>query len=605
MRYSLCVLLILTLATCGCSGHRALETNSAGDPDITGEIWLDDIRLSDVRDDIGLAERITVDAKFADFLDLDFDLRHVDGEFHSLKQKHGSGRDNITYNLTGTMNADRFVSVLGISTPVNVTWKRSVSRPKFSSGSDVVLGEQDSEDQKTETLDRSIAVSLSRKRQSPNFWTHLLVDGLSLRASMGEHQKLSPTKADTSTTLRGRLSYRYAPKKQGIRLFGNTELFLKPSSIRLNADAHDIHMLNYDIAAAAGDSTDSQVKTKRSDRYDKKLNADASIDFQFLDNLRTSHSVSVKRDLLPIKRVIANLNTGVETERRFSNSLSFNPKFGRWFAPQYSFSSSFTDDHGPQVRRPGDPAGIRSVRAQSSHDMRASFDIKKLLGAPSPPRGRAPRGRRESGDRGARDGAPGAIDARDRDSGAEGAEGERTAGEGAGEDRAGGEDDGADGESDGGAGADGSRGEEDGGRAGGATEEEPAGPGFRDFVQPVLTLLRNTDAIDARYSIKTSSRYDRITLAQLPGWSYRLGLSKGEGADDRGEEHTLSLDSGLKLTGQVRLKGSYKRTTGGRWYKNALSDSVTLTTESGSMSERTSCLLYAFFTLLIMMNRII
>jgi hypothetical protein len=98
-------------------------------------------------------------------------------------------------------------------------------------------------------------------------------------------------------------------------------------------------------------------------------------------------------------------------------------------------------------------------------------------------------------------------------------------------------------------------------------------------------MLRNTDAIDARYSIKTSSRYDRITWQQLPGWSYRLGLSSGEGADDRTEEHMLSLSSGLKLTSQVRLKGSYKRTTGGRWYKNALSDTVILMTETGSLSE--------------------
>ena len=42
--------------------------------------------------------------------------------------------------------------------------------------------------EKTETLDRSVAVSLSRKRQSPDFWTHLLVDGLSLRASAAEHE---------------------------------------------------------------------------------------------------------------------------------------------------------------------------------------------------------------------------------------------------------------------------------------------------------------------------------------------------------------------------------------------------------------------------------
>ena len=566
----------------------------AGGHDISGEIWLDDIRLSDVRKDIGWAERATIEAKFADFLDLDLDLRHVDGEFRSLKRERGSGQDNVTYNLTGTMNADRFVSALGVSTPVNVTWKRSVSRPKFSTGSDIVLDEKQSASEKTETLDRSIAVSLSRKRQSPDFWTHLLADGLSLRASLGKHEKASPTKADTSRTIRGRLSYRYSPEKKGIHLFRNTELFLKPSSIRFNVAAHLIQTRNYDISQDPDDPKKS-VQTKRSDRHDKKLNADANIDFQLLDNLRTSHSVAMKRDLEPINRVVYGLNTGIETERRYSNSLSFNPKFGRWFAPQYSFSSSFTDDHGPQVRRAGDPAGIRNVRAQSSHDVRASFDIKKLLGSPSSPRGRAPRGRRESGDRGARDGTPAASDARDRDSGAEGAGEERTAGEGAGEDGAVGEDDGEDGASgeDDGAdgasgeddGADGSRGEEEGGRAVGATEEEPAGRGFGDLVQPLLTLVRNTDAIDARYSIKMSSRYDRITWEQLPGWSYRLGLSKGEGADDRTEEHTLSLDSGLKLTSQVRVKGSYKRTTGGRWYRNALSDSVTLTTETGSMSE--------------------
>jgi hypothetical protein len=552
-----------------------VRNDVAGGHDISGEIWLDDIRLSDVRKDMGWAERATIEAKFADFLNLDLDLRHVDGEFRSLKRERGSGQDNVTYNLTGTMNADRFVSALGISTPVSFTWKRSVSRPKFSVGSDIVLDEKQSASEKTETLDRSIAVSLSRKRQSPDFWTHLLADGISLRASLGEHERASPTKADTSRTIRGRLSYRYSPKKQGIHLFRNTELFLKPSSFRMNVDAHLIQTRNYDISSLG-------VQTKRSDRHDKKLNADANIDFQLLDNLRTSHSVAMKRDLEPINRVAYGLNTGIETERRYSNSLSFNPKFGRWFAPQYSFSSSFTDDHGPQVRRPGDPAGIRSVRAQSSHDVRASFDIKKLLGSPSSPRGRAPRGRRESGDRGARDRTP---DARERDSGAEGAGEEQTAGEGAGADEAGGEEDGADGAGGGGAGADGSRGEEEGEGAGGATEEEPEGPRFRDFVQPVLTLIRNTDAIDARYSIKTSSRYDRITWQELPGWSYRLGLSKGEEADDRTEEHTLSLDSGLKLTSQVRLKGSYKRTTGGRWYKNALSDSVTLTTETGSMSE--------------------
>ncbi|MFH1689602.1 MAG: hypothetical protein ABIE42_05120 [Candidatus Eisenbacteria bacterium] len=567
-----------------------IRNEAAAASDITGEVWLDDIRLSEVRRDLGWAERATVEARFADFLDVDFDLRHVDGEFHSLKQLRGSGQDNITYNFTGTMNADRFVSALGVSTPVNVTWKRSVSRPKFSSGSDIVLDEEQSASEKTETLDRSIAVSLSRKRQSPDFWTHLLVDGLSLRASLAEHEKASPTKADTSRTLRGRLSYRYSPEKQGLRLFGNTELFLKPTSFRFNTDVHLIRTQNYDISAIG-------VKTQRSNNHDKKLNADAGIDFQFLENLRTSHSVAVKRDLEPINRVVYDLNAGVETERRYSNSLSFNPKFGRWFAPQYSFSSSFTDNHGPQVRRAGDPFGIRDVRAQNNQDIRASFDIKKLLGPASTPRSGTPRGRRETREGGDREEKPTETSG-DADEETAPRVDERTDAREAGRDSV---DENGDGDEpptapsgegnepptapsgEGGEPPAATRGE--GETSAEEGDEGALGPGFGDLIRPVLTLVRNTDAIEARYSIKTSSRYDRITAGQLPDWSYRLGLSSGEGADDRTEERTLSLDSGLKVTSQVRVKGSYKRTTGGRWYKNALSDSVTLTTETGSTSE--------------------
>jgi hypothetical protein len=540
---------------------------------ISGEVWLDDIRLSEVRKDLGWAERATVNAEFADFLDLDFDLRHVDSEFHSLKQQRGSGQDNITYNFTGTMNADRFVSGLGVSTPINVTWKRSVSQPKFSSGSDIVLDEEQSEAEKTETLDRSVAVSLSRKRQSPDFWTHFLMDGLSLRASMAMHERQSPTKADTSRTLRGRISYRYSPEKTGIRLFGNTQLYLKPTNFRVNADVHLIHTLNYDISATG-------VKNQRSDKHDKKLNADASIDFQFLDNLRTTHGVSVKRDLEPINRTVYNLNTGVETERRYSNSLSFNPKFGRWFAPQYSFSSSFTDNHGPQVRREGDPVGIRDVSGQNSHDVRASFDIKKLIGTGSAPRGGTSRGRRDTRS-GGRDRSGDPADP-DEASGEEGGEEDEppSRSDQRGDGREAGRDSSSEAGGDGGQppGTGGAGAQED-------IEQESSGPGLGDLVRPVLTLVRNTDAIEARYSIKNNSRYDRILHKHMPGWDYRLGLSNGAGADDRTEERTLTLDSGFKLTSDVRIKGSYKRTNGARWYKNTLSDTLSKTTETGSKAE--------------------
>lgn len=488
---------------------------------ISGEIWVDDIRLGDVRKDIGWAERATIDAKFADLMSVRFDLRHMDGDFHTLKQTRGSGQENVSYNLSGTLNSDRFVSGWGVACPVTGSWKKTVTKPRFSAGSDIVLDAEESDRKKTEVVDTNLGISLSRKRQSTNFWTHLLVDALSIRGSIAGHLRTSPSRADTSRTLRGRVSYKYSPEKQGIRVFRNTQIYLKPTSVRFNVDTHVIHTTSYDIATA-GENVGE--KTMRTNTYDKKLNADGAIDFQFLDNLRTSHAVSVRRDLGEARRPYINLNIGVETRRDYSNSLSFSPKFGRWMSPQYSFSSSYSDEHGPQVRRAGDPPGVRDIRGRNSQEVRAGFDLKKLLGKGTETK-RPPRRTRDG----------------DTD------EKEETK----------------------------------------QQEEDEEGPGLGALITPVADFLRKMDAIDVKYSLKRNSRFDRITHDELPGPAYRLGFSSGEGADDRTQERTLTLDSGVKLTNTVKMNGMHKRTISERWYKSTVSDSIDLWTRTRSMNEST------------------
>jgi hypothetical protein len=505
--------------------------NRSQDPtgnDVSGEIWVDDIRLSDVRKDIGLAERASLQVKMADLADASLDVRYVDGDFHSLKQTRGSGQDNLSYNINGTVNADRFVSGLGIAVPVNVVWKRSVARPTFSTGSDIVLPADESDRERTENLERSLAVSLSRKRQSPDFWTHLLMDGLSLRASVSGTERLAPAKVDTSTALRGRLSYRYSPERQGVRVFRDAQVYFKPTNFRFNVETQLTHGLSYDVSAAG-------TQTLRTDTHDKKLDVDAGIDFQILDNLSTSHTVSARRDLAAINRPWANLNIGAETERQYSNSLSFNPKFGSWLSPEYSFSSTYTDNHGDEVRGTGDPYGVHDLRAQTSQDVSASFDMKKLVGTAPAPRRAAPReAPRDNGGDGAGD-AP-------AEPGGQGTEAPQPA-------------------------------------------EDEGGSELRRLVDPVLAFVRNMDAIEGRYSVRWNSRYDSVLPDEIPGWQYRLGLSAGEGSDDRTVERSLDLGTGVKLSEDIRIKGDYKRSMSGRWYKNSISDTVDLTTRTESMTE--------------------
>ena len=455
-----------------------------------------------------------------------------------------------------------------------------------------MLDDQQSQDEKTINVDRSAAISLSRKRQSPDFWTHLLVDGLSLRGSVAGHDKLAPTKADTSRTIRGRASYKYAPEKSGIPLFGETRIFLKPTSIRFNSAVYLIHSQNYDI-------DNDGVQTRRSETFDKKMNGDASIDFQFLENLRTTHTVGFKRDLSQIYRPWAGLNIGRETERRYSNSASFNPKFGQWLSPQYSFSSSFTDNHGPEVQRTGDPPGVRNIRSQSNHQFRASFDLKKLVGSgPSATRSTGSdrnRGRTEGEPRRSRASRTPRAEETVAEEAAASGDRERSTGEEPGvvqgppaetppETTGSSEIGGTGTETDGEAPpVDGTRmpvGDEE-------QEIESEGPGLSVLVDPILAFIRKMDALEGRYAIKRSSRFDRVPYDEMPGWAYRLGIGDAEDADDRTVETSYDAGTGVKLTSQIRIKGDYKHTVTSRWYKSAVSESLDLVAQTESMNETT------------------
>ena len=59
-------------------------------------------------------------------------------------------------------------------------------------------------------------------------------------------------------------------------------------------------------------------------------------------------------------------------------------------------------------------------------------------------------------------------------------------------------------------------------------------------------------ALVAKRIVGVSVADDRIVYDDMPSWGYRLGLGGAEDADDRNEEHTLSLDSGVKVTNRAK-----------------------------------------------------
>jgi len=82
-----------------------------------GKVWLDEMRVTDVRKDVGTAGRISVGGNLADLLTYSFGYQSQDPYFRQISaatrgggdNNLGSGQTQTSYNYNLTFNPDRFL----------------------------------------------------------------------------------------------------------------------------------------------------------------------------------------------------------------------------------------------------------------------------------------------------------------------------------------------------------------------------------------------------------------------------------------------------------------------------------------------------------------
>ncbi|MCB2212628.1 cell surface protein SprA [bacterium] len=99
------------------------------------EIWVDELRLSGVRKERGMAMRSSLDMSFADFFDLQTNIRQSDAEFHQVDQRSGSDQSSIDASVSGSLQLDKFLDPsLGVRLPLRGTVSSKLDIPKYTSG---------------------------------------------------------------------------------------------------------------------------------------------------------------------------------------------------------------------------------------------------------------------------------------------------------------------------------------------------------------------------------------------------------------------------------------------------------------------------------------
>jgi|GEM_PF-323928 len=358
--------------------------NSDGLP-ATGEVWLNDFRLSSRRQDGGFAGHLALTAQASDFATLQFTFGDQSALFQQMNRapQYQGIRD---MGVNGRFQLGHFAPAgWGLAMPLTVSHTRAGSDPFFLSSSDIEASRLDGL-RDVGTTRTQVGLSIDKATPSANPLVSLLVDpvtvDLGYTASANDNF-VSSTDADAFT---GTLAYdRQVPRRafdvtpgfwvgllqalfparleqsELFRRMTTAELRWSPTNVRIASTYgnQDSRQLNYgSVLALPGDSAVRPVESPR-----ETLRNTASVGVQPFESLNARVSVSQERDLLPpetgarqeeareairdARGSLAGMDIGWEMQRSLQGSVQFQPRLAAWLQPSVAYTTNYSTSRSP------------------------------------------------------------------------------------------------------------------------------------------------------------------------------------------------------------------------------------------------------------------
>ncbi len=329
------------------------------------EVWFDDLRLTDVRRETGLAKRISIGASLSDVMKINADFKQTDTEFQTLSARR-RGSDDTDYSVSLSTGVDRFLPDLGLSLPFSMRYHKSHSLPTLRSLSDIALKPEQRKDEEKTSVDDSYRLSLSKNRKSKNPLIRLTIDAVSANVSYTRKRGLSPELADTTYSYAGGVSYNLSPWwSHSLRIFRGYAISYLPEKVGAAISG----------SARTSKRIDRRQNVVKEDRYARDVKGVFNLSFKPFagPSIETDYSIKTTRDLDLDKRVplATSIGRGRELTRSQRAGIRIKRAFGRWVRPTLSYDVNYDENADPKIRAASDPSGVRRASVSS----RSRFDI--------------------------------------------------------------------------------------------------------------------------------------------------------------------------------------------------------------------------------------
>lgn len=369
--------------------YLAAGVVNMGEEPISGEIWLDELRVTDVRKDVGTAARIAVNGSAADLITYNFSYEHRDAYFRGLSQATrggssnnlGSGEETNNLALSTGLSFQKFLPrSWGARIPISFSYAKSERIPLLRTNSDVVLPEEVRREETSKTVSYKVSVSESfgRKgggllfnallnRQKVSFsYSRSISNTVNAPYSMGENYNV---RSEFDMGIRNGISlpiFFWTKPLPFLKKAYESRLNLFPETWRWSG--------TFNRSLRVSDDRDFN----RTSAFNRTLEGRMNLSYNIFKNLSTSYNFTTRRDLSDpdlVNLSFKNPKLGLENNYNQSFRTTYDPKLFEFLLTTFNYNASYSDsyDRGSQTRSSNLSRGF-SVQGSFRHMLLFSSD---------------------------------------------------------------------------------------------------------------------------------------------------------------------------------------------------------------------------------------
>ena len=315
---------------------------------ISGELWLDELRLSGVKKESGTAVRLKSKFNLSDLSQSTISYSRKDADFHVLQERIGTNQtvENFTFN-NNLQLGNLFPSQLGIAFPVNMSYNMINNTPKFFPGTDIRTDDSPPDSVIVKSSTVNLSGKISKKVKSDNPIIKYSLDNLSAGFTLSTQNKsdvimesVDIGKINTNVDYSLRFpsdnyieAFRWAEKVPLIgEKLSETRFFYTPST--------------FSTGIKVNRNLTEKVSRKNSDiieDFSLGLERRFTVNYKIFDNTQLVYNKNIRSDMSDYRdEVLSELKIGSLTNATENFAYTFSPQWIEWFKPNFSYNTNYS-----------------------------------------------------------------------------------------------------------------------------------------------------------------------------------------------------------------------------------------------------------------------